>query len=231
MPDAEAMVETLATVPLFAGLSRDALAGLARDLTTRRYRGGEVIFHVGDPADALFIVESGSVKIALPSETGHEAILAVARRGDHFGEVALIDGGSRPASAQAMEPTRALLLGRDRFRALLDEPAARDALLAGMATHLRRFLAQIEELHFLDVGGRLAARLDFLIRETGAPQGDGSLRMELPMSQGDLAAMVGCTRQTVNKLLGQLADDGIVRVDRERIVVTDPARLALLARR
>lgn len=231
MPDAAALLERLATVPLLAGLPRTALADVANDVIPRRYRGGEVIFHVGDPADSLFVVESGSVKIASPSETGREAIIAMARPGDYFGEVALLDGGSRPATAQALEPTTALLLGRARFRALLDEPSVREVVLLGMARHLRRFVAQIEELHFLDVSGRLAARLEFLMRETGATLNDGSISLELPLSQGDLAAMVGCTRQSVNKVLSQFADGGIVRMDREQIVVTDPDRLAQLARR
>lgn len=207
------------------------LIEVARDLVSRRYRSGEVIYHVGDPADALFIVDTGVVKIGLPSESGREAFLAMCGPGDYFGELALLDGAPRPSTAQAMEPTRALLLGRDRFRGLLDEPSVRDTLFVGMATQLRGLTAQLEALHFLDVEGRLAARLASLVAEVGDDQGDGSLRLHVALSQGDLAAMVGCTRQSVNRLLGQFADDGVVRLDRDRIVVTDPVRLAVMARR
>lgn len=231
MPDTGAHLERVASVPLLAGLSRHVLVEVARDLVTRRYRSGEVIYHVGDPADALFIVDTGFVKIGVPSETGREAFLAMCGPGEYFGELALLDGAPRPSTAQTMEPTRALLLGRDRFRGLLAEPSVRDTLFVGMATQLRRLTAQLEEMHFLDVEGRLAARLAFLVAAVGDAQGDGSLRLHVSLSQGDLAAMVGCTRQSVNKLLGQFAEDGVVRLDRDQIVVTDPGRLAVMARR
>jgi CRP/FNR family cyclic AMP-dependent transcriptional regulator len=222
----------LSSMPLFRGLDDDALQSIARSLRTRRFRRGEVIFHLGDPGDALFIVTSGAVKITLPSETGDEAILATLQPGDFFGELALLDGAPRSATAAALEPTETLVLPRHRFRELIaSEPVIRDALLASLARELRRLTLHVEELHFLDIAGRLAARLVRLADEQGRNLADGSVRLDAPLTQSDLAAMVGCTRQSVNKLLGLFVDDGLIRLDRDAIVILSRDRLVQAARR
>jgi CRP-like cAMP-binding protein len=216
----------LSSMPLFRGLDDDALQSIARSLRTRRFRRGEVIFHLGDPGDALFIVTAGAVKITLPSETGDEAILATLRPGDFFGELALLDGAPRSATAAALEPTETLVLPRQRFRELIaTEPVIRDALLASLARELRRLTLHVEELHFLDIAGRLAARLVRLADEHGKDLADGSVRLDAPLTQSDLAAMVGCTRQSVNKLLGLFVDDRLIRLDRDAIVILNRDRL------
>jgi CRP/FNR family transcriptional regulator, cyclic AMP receptor protein len=193
------LVASLARIPFFAGLDEDALERLAAGTRTRRFRRGEVIFHAGDPGDALFIIVSGEVKIALPSETGEEAIIASLRPGDVFGELALLDGAARSATASALAVTEAVVLPRDRFRELIaTEPVVRDALLA---------------------------------EEAGPADGDGTVRLRSSLTQGELASMVGCTRQSVNKLLGQFADEGFVRLDREGIAITDMPGLVAASRR
>lgn len=232
MMQPEFALEALGRCRLFAGLDREALRGIARTLRVRRFRRGEVLFHEGDPGDALFIVASGAVKVVVPSEEGGEAILATLRRGDFLGELALLDGAPRSASAIALEATEALALPRDQFRALADsEPAIRDALLAALATELRRLTAHVAELHFLDLTGRLAARLARLAEEHGERRPDGSIRLDAPLTQGDLAAMIGATRQSVNKLLGEFEQEGLLRLERDVIVVPDPEALARAARR
>jgi CRP-like cAMP-binding protein len=225
-------IEALERIQLFSGLAPTDLVRLAEGLRTRRFRRGEVLFHQGDPGDSLFIVSSGAVKIVLPSEEGDEAILTSIRPGSFFGELALLDGAPRSATAVAMEPTETLVLRREAFRALIDTSAeARDALLAALAGELRRLTAHVEELHFLDMTGRLAALLARLAQESGIPADDGSIRLDRPFTQGDLAAMIGATRQSVNKLLGMFVDDGLLRVDRDTIVVLDLAGLLRASRR
>ena len=226
------LVASLARIPFFAGLDDDALERVASGTRTRRFRRGEVIFHAGDPGDALFILVSGEVKIALPSETGDEAIIATLRPGDVFGELALLDGAARSATASALEATEAVILPRDRFRELIaTEPAVRDALLASLAAELRRLTVHVEELHFLDITGRLASRLARLATDGGTRLPDGSIRLAAPLTQGDLAAMIGCTRQSVNKLLGIFTDDRLIRLDRDSIVVLDLEGLSRAAHR
>lgn len=224
--------EALRRVRLFQGLDAENLSSLGRTLRRRRFRRGEVIFHQGDPGDALFIVASGAVKITLPSETGDEAILATLRAGDFFGELALLDGAPRSATAIALEASETWVLPRERFRELIaSEESMRDALLASIAGELRRLTDHVEELHFLDITGRLAARLGRLAAEQGRSMSDGSIRLDGPITQSDLAAMIGCTRQSVNKMLGMFVDDGLIRVDRDAIVVLDVPRLTAAAKR
>ena len=221
MVDVQSMADALSAVPLFGGLDEDGLEGLIRGMRVRKFRRGETVFHVGDPGDALFIVMSGSIKITLPADSGDEAILATLRPGDFFGELALLDGAPRSATAIAIEPTETYILPRERFRDLIaTEPIMREALLATLAAEVRRLTHHVEELHFLDITGRLASRLSRLANESGATTlPDGSIRLAGPLTQGDLAAMIGCTRQSVNKLLGMFTDDGLIRLERDRIVV------------
>ena len=219
---ARPLAETLASVPFFSGLDAAGLESVGRTVRTRRFRRGEVIFHQGDPGDALFIVMNGGIKISLPSDTGDEAILATLRSGDVFGELALLDGAPRSATATALSAAETVVLPRDRFRELISsEPAVRDALLASLALELRRLTTHVEELHFLDITGRLAACLVRLASDGGTTLPDGAIRLRTSLTQGDLASMVGSTRQSVNKLLGQFAGDGFLRLERDAIVLTD----------
>lgn len=232
MPVGSPVLQSLSGIPFFGGLEPAALVRLAASMRARRFRRGEVIFHIGDPGDALFVIVSGDVKISLPSETGDEAILATLRPGDVFGELALLDGAPRSASATAIGATETVVLPRDRFRELLaTEAGFRDALLASIAGELRRLTHHVEELHFLDITGRLAARLVRLAEEGGTRLPDGAIQLRANLTQADLAAMVGCTRQSVNKLLGQFTDHGLVRLERDGIVISDLAGLTATSRR
>ena len=110
---ARPLAETLASVPFFSGLDAAGLESVGRTVRTRRFRRGEVIFHQGDPGDALFIVMNGGIKISLPSDTGDEAILATLRSGDVFGELALLDGAPRSATATAIERSEERRVGKE----------------------------------------------------------------------------------------------------------------------
>lgn len=219
-------------MPLFRQLAPDDLTALAATVRTRRYRRSEVIFHQGDPGDALHIVLSGRVKISTLSDSGLEAILATLRPGEFFGALALLDGAPRSASATAVAATETLILPRDRFRRLVDEvPGLRDHVFMQLAHELRRLTSHVEELHFLDIAGRLAAQLARLAEEQGQPGEDGEVRLDGPITQGELAAMVGSTRQSINKLLGWLVDDGLIRLERDAIVIVDLPGVQRAARR
>jgi len=223
--------ERLRACALFARVSDPLLDRLAHVLRHRRFRRNEVIFHQGDPGDSLHIIAQGAVKIVLPSAEGEEAIIATLKTGDFFGELALLDGAPRSATATALESSETLVLPRDVFRELLDqEPSLRDALLAGMVAELRRLTGQVEELYFLDLAGRLAMRLVRLAQEAN-PAATGVVRLDWPYTQSDLAAMIGGTRQSVNRLLADLVRDGLLTIDRDTLVIDDLERLARHAER
>jgi CRP-like cAMP-binding protein len=107
----------------------------------------------------------------------------------------------------------------------------RDALLAQLATELRRLTTHVADLHFLDLTGRLAARLVRIAEEDGLRADDGSYRLETRITQGDLASMIGATRQSVNKLLGEFEDLDLVRLEPDAIIIPDLRRLLERARR
>jgi CRP-like cAMP-binding protein len=224
--DDRRLSDPLRQCPLFRDAEEDALADLQRRLRRRRFRRGEVIFHQGDAGDSLHVVTQGAVKIALPSSEGDEAIIATLRPGDFFGELSLLDGAPRSATAAALEPAETLSLPRADFLEVVGrDPRLRDALLRSLAVELRRLTAHVEELHFLDLAGRLATRLARLARETQPSPGTSEIALDWPYTQSDLAAMIGATRQSVNRLLSDLVRDGLVSIDRDRLLIPDVSEL------
>ncbi len=219
--------DALRACGLFGHADDATLLALAGALRIRRFRKGETVFHQGDPGDALFIVGSGSVKVVLPSNEGNEpAIVAVLGPGEFFGELAILDGAPHSATIVAVEPTETLVLRREAFLDLIDsEPELRRALLASLAVEIRRLTGHVEDLHFLDLPGRLASRI---LRLAGTDRGDasGAIRIPWPYTQSELAGMIGGSRQSVNRLLADLTEDGLVRLERDVLIVIDPDRLA-----
>ena len=218
--DGEMAIAALRRCALFEPVAESALERVAGSLRRRSFRRGEVIFHAGDPGDSLHVIASGSVKIALESPDGDEAILVTLGPGAFFGELAVVDEAPRSATATAVEPSQTLTLTRDALRRLMDEdPRLRDALFAGVAGALRRLTLQLEELSFLDLRGRLAVRLARMARATDPAA--TTVTMPWPYTQSDLAAMVGGTRQRVNRLLGELADEGLITVGAGTLEIRD----------
>jgi CRP/FNR family cyclic AMP-dependent transcriptional regulator len=219
--------DALRACGLFSQADDATIDALAAALRIRRFRKGETVFHQGDPGDALFIMASGSVKVVLPSDEGAEpAIVAILGAGEFFGELAILDGAPHSATIVAIEPTETLVLHRDAFLALIDSQAElRRALLASLAAEIRRLTGHVEDLHFLDLPARLASRIVRLARTL--PSGDnGEVRIAWPYTQSELAGMIGGSRQSVNRLLADLADEGLVRIERDVLVVSDLDRLA-----
>ena len=237
--DAARTRDALMACPLFTGIDDGSLDLIAAALRPRRFRKGETIFHAGDPGDALFIVTSGAVKITIPSDEGSEpAILTTIGPGGFFGALSLLDGAPRSATAVAMDATETQILRRDAFGELIDaQPALRRSLLVTLAGEIRRLTAQVEDLHFLDLPGRLARHLlRTLALGSGRDPADADLlvgeqRLPWPYTQAELAGMIGGSRQSVNRLLAELVTEGLVRFDGEELVIPDARKLALAARR
>ncbi len=218
--------EALRASGLFGAADEAAIDALVRVLRIRRFRRGETVFHQGDPGDALFVLASGSVKVVLPSDEGAEpAIVAILGPGEFFGELAILDGAPHSATIVAVEATETLVLHRDAFLDLIDADAGlRRALLASLAAEIRRLTGHVEDLHFLDLPGRLASRIVRLAASAGATSGEA--RITWPYTQSELAGMIGGSRQSVNRLLADLTDQGLVRLERDHLVVVDIERLA-----
>lgn len=215
----------LAGAPLFADLPEDEQARLAALLRRRPYARGATIFLRGDPGASLFLIESGRVKITLTSDEGKEVVLALLGPGDVFGELSLLDGEPRSADAVALEPCQLLLLAReDVLRVLESRPRVALNLLAVLARRLRRDNQLVQDVTSLDVPARLARALLTLAEGQGRP-GQGGVAIEARLTQSELAAMVGATRESVNKWLGFYARQGLIRRERGRLVVLKPEAL------
>ena len=221
-------VTLLAQVPLFASLSPDQLAELTSKLTARSYRRGQDIFHQGDPGSVMYMIRSGQVKISTSSLEGEEAILAILTSNDFFGELSLLDGKERSASATAMAPTEVLALDRSDFLEVLRKnPQMAGDVLAALSDRLRRTDVMVEDVVFLDLATRLAKRLLELAEKHGV-QTDSGLEIDLRVTQQDLADVVGASRVAVNKQLGLYQDEGILHVGRQCITLLRPDELRKL---
>jgi CRP/FNR family transcriptional regulator/CRP/FNR family cyclic AMP-dependent transcriptional regulator len=210
---------------LFRELPPSRLAELAQMVRRRTYHRGETIFHKGDPGNSLYLITDGQVKIVLPSDTGEEMTLGVLEAGDMFGELALFDGRPRSATMVAVENTAVLLLYRDDFLGFVGRnPEVATALLGVLSRRLRATDEWIEDAIFLDVPGRLAKRLLDLADRHGKPT-DRGVEIDLKLTQQDLAAMVGATRESVNKHLGWMRDHRLITLDGQRIILLRPAEL------
>ena len=230
--------QALAGCVLFAGVDADAMGTCLALLRVRRFRRDETVFHQGDPGDALHVIARGRVKIVLPSpDAGEPAILATLGAGDFFGELALLDGEPHSASVVALEQTETLMLGRADFERLFDsEPRLRRALVGSLAHELRRLTGHVEALHFMDLRERLALRIAELAgggdgAAADGPARVGELRLAWPYTQSELAGMVGGSRESVNRLLADFVARGLIRFERDELVVPDLARLTREARR
>jgi CRP-like cAMP-binding protein len=225
--------EALAGCVLFQRFDDVAMEACIACLRVRRFRRDETVFHQGDPGDALYIVASGRVKVLLPApDTGEPAILATLGRGQFFGELAMLDGQPHSASVVALEPTETLVLGRADFERLFEsEPSIRRSLVLALAGQLRRLTDHVEALHFLDLPERLAQRIVELAMATPGASPDSEVRLDWHFTQAELAGMVGGSRESVNRLLADFVGRGLVRFERDTLVVPNPGRLTLEARR
>ena len=152
--------EHLSRVPLFSLLEPLQLAELARKLIKRTYNRGATIFYSDAPGSRLYIIESGRVKIASSSPDGNEVILAILRDGDFFGELSILDGEPRSATATAMETTSALTLDRaDLLEMISKHPDVAIQMLTVLSKRLRSANLQVEGAFFLDQPTRLARRM------------------------------------------------------------------------
>ena len=224
----EAAVALLRRTRLFAELREDTVRALADRSVERSYPRHGRLFYQGDPGSGLYVLASGLVKVVVTSEDGEEMVLVTLGPGDAFGELSIVDGGPRSASAEALEPTVALVITRE---VLLDlatrDSGLTEALLRTLGALLRRLTEQASDLVFLDLPGRMAKLLAVLAAERGSETPDG-IELDANLTQTDLAGMVGASRQSVNQILQGFARRGYLQVRGRRIVIH---RLDLLRRR
>jgi CRP-like cAMP-binding protein len=201
---------------LFGELDDEHLAGLADRLRSRHYARGQIIFAEGDPGASLCIVANGKIDAVASSPDGREIVLNSFGAGEVFGELALLTGAPRSADAVAREPSHLFLLPRDDFLAFLEaHPRAAIRLLTIVSRKLQHTTQQVQAVSFLDVPARLARVL--LELAEAAPPDDGTPSCHI--SQSQLAARIGATRESVNKWLAHFSDQGLIARERGRVTI------------
>ncbi len=210
--------EFLKSIPYFTGLSPAELDSIKRFTFERKVERGEIIAYEGEPAQALFFVVSGAVKIFKTSAEGKEQILSIVRPGESFNDVPVFDDGPTPASAQAMGPVILYELRKRELRALLQaHPQIAINTIKVLAEQVRRLVSLVEDLSFRHVIGRVAK---ILLEHAG----DGTAPVPR-LTQQEMAAMAGSAREVIGRSLKALEDEGIIRLERHRIVITDKRAL------
>ena len=216
----ESKLSLLADCPLFAALPERALRELAGFARRQNYEAEQALFRVGDPSDTAFVLCSGHVEARIRSNDGRELVMHVAAPGEAPGYLDLIDAAPRSADAVAQDDVEVLMLPARAVRGTLSEhPSALMELSTGLAGIIRKLDELMRDHVFLDLPARLAKLL--LARPAVGP------RVELGITQGELAAHLGVARQSLNRVLADLQRRGLIRVEDSGAAVCLLDRMAL----
>ena len=234
-PDAEVVdsgVEPMAVLlraPLFAGLPPKVAVALRQRVRRRSFPAGTYLTREGEPADSLFVIERGLVRVSRTSRQGRELVLELVGAGEMIGELGVLEAsGTQTADAMAVEATSCVALSRDDLRALVRAtPELGLRLLATLVDHIHSKDEELAEVAFLDLPGRLAHKLLQLADQHGKPV-EGGVRIAVRVPQSELAAMVGSSRENVNRALGRFVTSGAVAIDRGSITILDADALRAL---
>ena len=208
---------------LFRGLPAATIQQLAAVAVRRPYKRDSIVFSQADPGDALFGVVTGKVRISASSQEGKEIFLNIMEPGDTFGEIALLDGHPRTATASTMTASELMIITREHFLGLLRrEPQLVDHLLALLCQRIRWTSGLAEESALLGVPARLARRLLSLAKVHGH---EGAGGIELSISQEEMARFLGLSRQVVNQYLQTWKSKRWVDLGREKISILDEKAL------
>jgi CRP/FNR family cyclic AMP-dependent transcriptional regulator len=204
--------------PVLASLPPHEIQQIMSAGRRRRFARGETLFHYGDPADCLHLLDSGRVAVRVLTPQGEQAILTVLGPGTAFGELALIDGHSlRTASVTAIQACETIVVQKVQFERLrATYPGVDRFLLASLSAQIARLSDQLLEVLFVPIKLRIMRRLLAL--------GD-EFEGVIPLTQEDIALMAGTTRPTVNEILRDFERSGAISIGRGRIEVVDRRQL------
>ena len=215
-------VAFLKSIPYFSRLSHDELDLVKKLVFEKKVERGDIIVLEGEPAEAIYFVGSGAVKMFRTSVDGKEQVLNIVRPGESFNDVAIFGGGPNLASAQTMGPAIVYgILKRDLLVFLQDHPQTALNVANILATQIRHLVSLVEDLSFRPVVSRVAK---ILLEYAGNGAGPSQR-----LTQQDMAAIVGTVREVVGRSLKALETDGVIRMDRHRIVITDREALEDIA--
>jgi CRP/FNR family transcriptional regulator, cyclic AMP receptor protein len=216
----------------FSAVSPAVLERVAAGSVVKKFQTGEIVFHQGDPAHTLYVVQSGRFEVEVSTPEAETMQLRIHIPGDHFGEIPLLDSRlTRTGTVRAIEPSTALMVNAEMFAELRrSDPAIDKALIKSLCDLVVMLTQERSDYTFLPTDRRLAKRLLALAEIYSSPTGGEDQPVSIPVTQEHFATAVGSTRPTINRMLGELAAKGVIERSRNRIVIVDRHQLRLLAK-
>jgi len=224
-----AIVELLGRTPLFGPLDEADRRAVADEMREVAFEPNQVIFARGDVGREIYLVVLGRVRLSVLTAEGRELSFAHAEPGAIFGEIAMLDGGPRSADATAVNKVAALSLSKPAFKRLVDtHPLVGDSAIRFLCSRMREADQQLEAIALYPIEGRLARFFLAAARQKAPDATEGRVTIELPMSQSELALLIGASRPKVNTALSLLETSGALERSGARIVC-DIEELQLIA--
>lgn len=218
-------IDLIRRVPLFATLSEDEFKSLEPVFQVKNYRKNQVIFLEEETGNYMYIVLAGKVKVTKTTASGKETILAIHQMGDFFGEMALLDGKTSPATVSAMEDCRIAAVHHSDFqRQLMSNEKVVRQIIQVLCSRLRQVWGQVQQLSYSTADDRIKAGILQLSKKHGVQDARGII-IDLKITHQELAEMVGTSRETVTRTLARLQQMGILDLENRRIVLLRPKDL------
>ncbi|AEM80012.1 Crp/Fnr family transcriptional regulator [Thermoanaerobacter wiegelii] len=215
----------LKKVPYFNELEDKSLEEIHKISIIKSFKKGSIIFIEGEKGEAIYFVKSGKVKISKTSSIGKEYIIKIMEKGDIFAESILFAGGEYPATAEAIEDSEVIMLkNKDIENLILKNTEIALSIIKLMAKRLKNVSYIIENLALRDSIGRTASVLLTFAKERGVNVKEGIL-LNLNLNRQDLANIIGISRETVTRVLSQMDKEGIIKLNRNKVIIKDIERL------
>lgn len=223
MSSKEAALELFSRTALFRHLDEPGRKAVAQEMREVSFDAGQVIFARGDEGRDIYLVTNGRVRLSVLTPEGRELSFAHAETGSIFGEVAVLDGGARTADATAVTKVTALALSKGAlFRLMETWPAVREGIIKFLCNLVREADQQLEGIALYPIEVRLARFFLASVRQKAGADAEGKVTLDLPISQSELALLIGASRPKVNAALAVLEDSGAIkRADRRLVCDVD----------
>jgi CRP/FNR family transcriptional regulator, nitrogen oxide reductase regulator len=222
-------LKILGKVPFFKDLPQAALKQINALFHEKGYAADEMICSAGDPAERLFVIADGRVRLLRHSLTGKEILLDILAAGEFFGSLSTVKEDVYQETAQAQTQACVLTISREVFRQILDQqPSVALKVLDIMSARLQASNERVHQLSVLPVEGRIASVLLRLGDKFGERH-EAGLLIQVPLSRTDLAAMTGTTTESASRVMSQFQKDGLIQSGREWVSVTDREGLEAIA--
>lgn len=230
MCSVDVRLQILGRAPFFKGLSADQVAEINRLFRDQGYQADETIYYAGDPAERLYVVAAGKVKLIRHTSRGKDVLLDILTPGEFFGSLSTLGSDEYPETAQAQTTSCILSIGSEQFRIILDSyPIVALQVLDTVSARLRESQEMVRQVSAHSVERRIAYTLLKLGEKFGVEQEMGLL-IQAPLSRDDLAQMTGATTETTSRVISQFQRSGMIRSGRQWIAITDRQGLEAIAK-